>query len=60
MAVPKKKQSKMRSRKRATHWKQKPAALSKCAHCGQVVLAHRICHNCGYYGGMEFIAPSDE
>ncbi|MFH1759573.1 MAG: 50S ribosomal protein L32 [bacterium] len=60
MAVPKRKMSKARSGKKSTHWKQKLPQLSKCSHCGQVILSHRVCHNCGYYGGLEIITPAEE
>ncbi|HIC74877.1 MAG TPA: 50S ribosomal protein L32, partial [Candidatus Marinimicrobia bacterium] len=33
MALPKRKQSKARSRKRRTHWKTKAATISSCPQC---------------------------
>lgn len=29
--------------------------FSLCPNCGQAKLPHRICGNCGYYGGKEVI-----
>jgi len=50
MGLPKRKQSKARGRKRRTHWKLTQPASSKCPHCSQPKLPHRICPHCGYYG----------
>lgn len=33
----------------------KPATLTKCGHCGKPKLPHVVCHNCGYYKGVEVI-----
>ncbi|MEW6042571.1 MAG: 50S ribosomal protein L32 [Elusimicrobiota bacterium] len=60
MPVPKRKHCHARSARRASQWKQKVPTLSRCAHCGQIIRAHRICHNCGYYGGIEFVTPPEE
>jgi large subunit ribosomal protein L32 len=51
MPVPKKRTSRARRDKRRTHDKLSPPALSKCSHCGQPKLSHRLCPHCGYYGG---------
>lgn len=50
MGLPKRRQSKARGRKRRTHWKLTLPARSKCPHCSQTKLPHRICPHCGYYG----------
>ena len=50
MGLPKRRQSKARGRKRRTHWKLTNPARSKCPHCSQPKLPHRICPHCGYYG----------
>jgi large subunit ribosomal protein L32 len=55
MAVPKKKQSKTRSRKRRATWKATAAAYSACPQCKQPKLAHRVCANCGSYAGRQAV-----
>jgi len=55
MAVPKRKTSKTRKRKRRTHWKLASPGTTKCAHCSQTKMPHSVCPNCGYYGGREVI-----
>lgn len=51
MPVPKRKSSRMRSRKRRTHYKFKVVQYIKCPNCGAPVEPHRVCRNCGYYAG---------
>ena len=49
MALPKRRQSKARGRKRRTHYKADNVNTSKCPQCGEFKLPHRACPNCGYY-----------
>jgi len=49
MAVPKRKISKTRKRKRRSHWKISPPGLAKCPKCDEPVVPHRVCPHCGYY-----------
>ncbi|HIB03559.1 MAG TPA: 50S ribosomal protein L32 [Candidatus Marinimicrobia bacterium] len=58
MALPKRKQSKARSRKRRTHWKTKEATISSCSQCNQPKMPHRACPNCGYYRGRPVTTPT--
>jgi len=55
MALPKKRQSKQRGRKRRTHWKLTAPAVTDCKHCHEPKLAHRVCPHCGYYAGKEVV-----
>ncbi|MBV54350.1 MAG: 50S ribosomal protein L32 [Candidatus Marinimicrobia bacterium] len=59
MALPKRRQTKTRGRKRRTHWKAKAPQLSTCPQCHQAKLPHRACPNCGYYRGRPVISSSD-
>jgi large subunit ribosomal protein L32 len=49
MAVPKKRTSKQRQRKRRTHYKAQAVAVHSCARCGDPKQPHRVCPSCGYY-----------
>jgi large subunit ribosomal protein L32 len=49
MAVPKRRQSKQRQRKRRTHVKAQMPALRACPRCGDPKAPHRVCPTCGYY-----------
>lgn len=40
---------------RRSHHALNAALLSKCSHCGNAVLPHTICQNCGYYKGRQVI-----
>jgi large subunit ribosomal protein L32 len=55
MALPKKRHSKARGRRRRTHWKLQQANLIPCPQCKQLKLPHRICQACGYYNGRQVI-----
>lgn len=55
MAVPKKRLSKSRGRRRRAHWKLNLPGIVECPQCHETKLSHRICPNCGYYKGKEVI-----
>ena len=53
MAVPKRRQSKQRQRKRRTHYKAAVPNYRECPRCGDPKLPHRICPTCGFYRGEQ-------
>ena len=55
MAVPKRKTSKMKGRKRRTHYKTAAPALSVCPRCLAAVPPHTVCGKCGYYRGRQVV-----
>ena len=59
MAVPKRRHSHTRGKKRRTHWKLEKPGLSTCPHCGAARLPHRICASCGHYKGEEIVTPRE-
>lgn len=60
MAVPKRKTSKARKNKRRSSvWKLSTPALSKCTHCGELKMPHRVCPACGYYKDRAVISVED-
>lgn len=57
MAVPKGKVSRQRrDKRRSANWKLSLPGLVKCTNCGGVVLSHRACKTCGFYGGRKVVA----
>ncbi len=57
MAVPKKRVSRARrDKRRSSVWKLSAPTFSKCTHCGELKVPHRVCPECGYYKGKEIIA----
>lgn len=56
MALPKRRHSITRGRKRRTHWKVTAPGLVTCLQCKKKKLPHRICPHCGYYKGKEVVA----
>ncbi|MFC1807207.1 50S ribosomal protein L32 [Candidatus Omnitrophota bacterium] len=55
MALPKRRHSNTRTRKRRTHDSLTTASLTKCSNCGATVLPHHICANCGFYRGRQIV-----
>lgn len=55
MAVPKKRVSKQRQRKRRTHYKAEEIKLDTCSKSGDPKLRHRVCMTSGFYRGKQVI-----
>ena len=55
MAVPKKKVSKQRKRKRRGAMKAEKPSVVKCPKCGDPKQPHRVCPTCGYYRGEQVV-----
>ncbi|MDR1313593.1 MAG: 50S ribosomal protein L32 [Deltaproteobacteria bacterium] len=51
MAVPKRRLSKMKGRKRRTHYTAIVPTLSKCPKCKELITPHTACPFCGQYRG---------
>jgi len=60
MAVPKRRTSKSKKRKRRTHWKAQVPGITKCSQCHQPKPPHAICPECGYYAGREVVGKEEE
>lgn len=58
MAVPKKKMSRSRTRRRKAGWKVSAPVTVACQQCGSPHLPHRVCSVCGRYGGREIVDVS--
>ena len=58
MALPKRRQSKARGKKRRTHYKSNLISTASCPQCGSTKVPHRACPNCGYYRGRPVISSS--
>ena len=56
MAVPKRKVSKARrDKRRSSVWKLPAPSFARCSHCGELMVPHRVCGNCGFYKNREVI-----
>ncbi len=60
MAVPKRRHSKTRKRKRRTHHKAPAIALQACARCGDPKRPHHVCPTCGYYAGRQRVTVAED
>lgn len=55
MALPKRRQSKTRTRTRRAHDALTAAPLSTCKECGASISPHSICPKCGFYKGRRVV-----
>ncbi|MEX0870154.1 MAG: 50S ribosomal protein L32 [Candidatus Spechtbacterales bacterium] len=55
MAVPKQRKTKSRRNNRRSHHALKKIQTAACSKCGEVVLPHTMCENCGTYKGREVV-----
>ncbi len=53
MALPKRRQSHSRTRKRRSHDALSTPRLSLCPECGEPKEPHRLCGGCGKYRGRD-------
>ncbi len=60
MAVPFRKVSNTRGRKRRTHYKISANGTTTCPKCGAQVRPHRVCLNCGTYKNREVIEQKED
>ena len=60
MAVPKRRSSNSRTRKRRSHHAKTPKQLSYCPKCSTAVPQHVACPNCGYYMGRVIVEMAEE
>ena len=59
MAVPKRKTSRSRGRKRRSHNAVTPMNRQFCPQCGTAKPSHVICPNCGNYQGRTLVEAED-
>jgi len=55
MAVPKKKMSRSRTRRRKAAWKVAAPVAVACERCSAPKRPHRVCRECGHYGGRKVV-----
>ncbi|MBP0954648.1 MAG: 50S ribosomal protein L32 [Oscillospiraceae bacterium] len=60
MAVPKRKVSKARrDKRRSAVWKLDAPTFTRCPNCGELIVPHRVCKNCGFYKGVQVIGKGE-
>jgi len=58
-ALPKKKLSSSRRRKRMATKKYTASILIKCSNCGKLKQSHIVCPHCGYYKEKQIIKKKE-
>ncbi|HAA4059516.1 TPA_asm: 50S ribosomal protein L32 [Listeria monocytogenes] len=53
MAVPFRRTSKAKKRKRRTHVKLQLPGMNECSNCDEYRLSHHVCPECGQYDGKD-------
>ena len=56
---PKNKSSKGHRDQRRANWKMGVMNLVKCPKCGELMMPHRVCKNCGTYNKKEIVKVAD-
>ena len=51
--------SKARTHSKRSTWKLDAPKFTKCSNCGEPVLPHTLCSNCGYYDGKQVVAKKE-
>ncbi len=55
MAVQQRKVTRSRKNMRRSHHALDNPTLTSCSKCGQKIMPHRVCSNCGYYKNRKVI-----
>jgi len=60
MALPKRRHSHARTRRRRAHDAILAPSIATCAECGEPKLPHRLCSGCGSYKGRAVIRMEED
>lgn len=60
MALPKRRHSHARTRRRRAHDALLGPTVSTCASCGEPKLPHRLCSGCGSYKGRSVVKLQED
>ncbi len=47
------------ARRRAQTFKAVAPSIVECPKCHEMMLSHRVCKSCGFYGGKEVISMAE-
>jgi large subunit ribosomal protein L32 len=45
---------------RRSHYNISAPGMVTCPKCGEMILAHRVCPNCGNYNGKQVVEKKEE
>jgi len=60
MALPKRRHSRSRTRKRRSHDFLTAPNVGRCPECGEAKMPHQLCSGCGTYKGRTVVRLEDE
>jgi len=60
MALPKRRHSHSRTRKRRSHDALSAPSIAKCSECGEPKMPHRLCSGCGTYKGRTVVNLNED
>ncbi len=60
MAVPRNRHSNARKNTKKAHSAKKKKNTTQCSNCGKMIVPHRICPYCGFYGKRMIIQKNEE
>ena len=60
MALPKRRHSNARTRKRRAHDALTAPGYTHCSHCDSPISGHSVCNKCGYYKGQLIVTIKDK
>ena len=60
MAVPFRRTSKTKKRMRRSHYNISAPGMVTCPKCGEMILSHSVCPNCGNYNGKQVVEKKEE
>ncbi len=60
MAHPKRRTSKSKKKMRRSHHALLEKAISVCSYCGEMLISHRVCSECGYYNGRPVLKSAED
>ncbi len=60
MALPKRRHSRSRTRKRRAHDGLSAPNVTACSECGEPKLPHRLCSGCGSYKGRSIVNLNED
>ena len=60
MAHPKRRTSRSKKKMRRSHHALSEKTVIVCSYCGEMMISHRVCPECGYYNGIPVLKTAED